>query len=99
MDGFPYAPISLHRPAPNNRPSDGADGWTENSAHAKFSGMKAAPKNPEMRTRERKDGSGWYVLVIWGNLPSQQVGAFQSEKDAEQWIKDNSTAWIQARLR
>jgi hypothetical protein len=60
--------------------------------------MKAAPKKPEMRARERKDGSGWYVLVIWGDLPSQQVGAFRSEEDAAQWIKDNSADWFRARL-
>jgi len=36
--------------------------------------MNKPEKKPEMRPRELKDGSGWYVLVQWGDRPSEQVG-------------------------
>jgi hypothetical protein len=51
-------------------------------------------KKPEMRPRELKDGSGWYVLVIWGNMPSEQVGGFPSEEEAQQWIDHYSASWL-----
>jgi hypothetical protein len=46
--------------------------------------MTEPRKTPEMKPRELKDGSGWYVLVQWGNRPSEQVGGFPSEIEAQQ---------------
>jgi hypothetical protein len=60
--------------------------------------MKLPEKNPEMRPRKRKDGTAWYVLVVWDNLPAEQVGAFGSEADARRWIWENSAEWLEARL-
>jgi hypothetical protein len=60
--------------------------------------MTLPEKKPDMQPRELKDGSGWYVLVQWGNRPSQQVGGFQLEEEALQWIKLDSADWIRARL-
>jgi hypothetical protein len=60
--------------------------------------MAMSVKKPEMRPRELKDASGWYVLVQWGNRPSEQVGAFRSEDEAQQWIDQNSGEWLRKRL-
>jgi hypothetical protein len=59
--------------------------------------MKPAMK-PEMRPRELRDGSGWYVLVHWGDWPSEQVGGFPSEDEAQKWIDQGSSGWLKARL-
>jgi hypothetical protein len=60
--------------------------------------MDKTQKKPEMRPRELKDGSGWYVLVQWADRPSQQVGEFQSEEEAQQWIIENSADWLRTRF-
>jgi len=60
--------------------------------------MMTLPKNPEMRPRQLKDGSGWYVLVLWGVLPSEQVGGFASEEEARKWIDQDSARWLSKRL-
>lgn len=60
--------------------------------------MNKRKQKPEMQPRELKDGSGWYVLVKWGDLPSEQVGGFQSENEARQWIIENSSEWFRAQM-
>jgi hypothetical protein len=59
--------------------------------------MIKSAKKPEMRARELRDGSGWFVLVRWGDWPSEQVGGFPSEEEAQMWIDQNSTGWLQTR--
>jgi hypothetical protein len=51
-----------------------------------------------MQPRQLKDGSGWYVLVKWGDLPPEQVGGFESEIEARQWIIENSSEWFRAQM-
>ncbi len=69
------------------------------SGGAIFVGMNKPEKKPEMRPRELKDGSGWwYVLVQWGDRPSQQIGGFPSEDEAQQWIVENSAGWFRERF-
>ncbi len=60
--------------------------------------MRKPEKKPEMRPRELKDGSGWYVLVNWGDRPSEQWGGFQSEAEAQQWIDQDSANWLRVRF-
>jgi hypothetical protein len=55
-------------------------------------------KKPEMQPRELKDGSGWYVLVQWGDRPSEQHGGFPTESEAQQWINQNATGWLKSRF-
>lgn len=54
---------------------------------------------PEMRPREFKDGSGWYVFVELGNRPPLQVGSFSSEAEAQEWIDKSSLAWLKKRAQ
>jgi hypothetical protein len=60
--------------------------------------MMMPEKKPEMRPRELRDGSGWYVFVRWGDRPSEQVGGFPSEDEAQQWIDQSSAGWLRARF-
>jgi hypothetical protein len=60
--------------------------------------MREPAKKPEMSPRELRDGSGWYVLVHWGNRPSEQVGGFPSQDEAQKWIDQSSAGWLKARL-
>ena len=59
--------------------------------------MVDSENKPEMKPRELKDGSGWYVFVRWGNRPAEQVGGFPSETEAQQWIDQAGTSWLKAR--
>jgi hypothetical protein len=61
--------------------------------------MKQPIMKPNMEPRELKDGSGWYVLVVWGDRPSQQMGGFQSEAEAQQWIDQDADGWLNARFQ
>jgi hypothetical protein len=61
--------------------------------------MKQPIMKPHMEPRELKDGTGWFVLVIWGDRPSQQMGGFESEAEAQQWIDQDADGWSKARLQ
>jgi hypothetical protein len=49
--------------------------------------------DPTMEPHQRKDGSGWYVLIVWPTGPEQQVNRFATEAAARAWINDDSKAW------
>jgi hypothetical protein len=38
------------------------------------------------------------VLVQWGDRPSEQVGGWATEIEAQQWIKDSSVYWLKSRF-
>ena len=60
--------------------------------------MKPPNKQPKIEARELRDGSGWYVLVTWGDRPAEQVGGFPSEAEAQRWIAHSAKSWIRDRL-
>jgi hypothetical protein len=60
--------------------------------------MKTLTKKPQIEPRELRDGTGWYVLVTWGDRPSEEVGGFKSQAEAQNWIDHASAAWVRARL-
>jgi hypothetical protein len=68
-------------------------------SHTIFEGMKQPIMKPDMEPRELKDGSGWYVLVTWGDRPSQQMGGFESEAEAQLWIDHDADGWLNARFQ
>lgn len=55
-------------------------------------------KTPEMSPRQRRNGLTWFVLVTWGDWPSEEVGGFASEVDARTWIDRDSAAWLSSRF-
>ena len=62
-------------------------------------GMADFHSKPTLIPREYKDGSGWYVEATWGDRPSEQIGGFQSDSEAHDWISLKSTAYFKARER
>jgi hypothetical protein len=56
--------------------------------------MKTSKKQPKLEARERRDGTGWFVLVTWGDRPSEQVGGFPSQAEAQQWIDRSGPSWV-----
>jgi hypothetical protein len=60
--------------------------------------MNTPKKKPRMEPRELRDGTGWYVLVHWGDYPSEQVGGFPNEDEAKQWIAQSAAGWLRARF-
>ena len=59
--------------------------------------MREPDRTPRMQPRERRDGSGWFVLVEWGDRPSEQVGGFLTEDEARQWIEQSGPGWLKDR--
>ena len=51
---------------------------------------------PRMEPRQRRDGSGWFVFVWWGDMPAEQVGGFSTEEEAKDWIEHRSAGWLKA---
>ena len=51
-------------------------------------------KPPKFEPRELKDGSGFYVLVIWPYGPEEHVNGFRSVDEAKIWIDLESKGWL-----
>ena len=59
---------------------------------------KAPGRPPDIRPRELKDETGWYVFVDWGDRPAEQVGGFASENEAQNWIDCSVFDWLKKRF-
>ena len=57
-----------------------------------------ANREPKLEPRQLRDESGWFVLVTWGDWPSEQIGGFPSQAEAQQWIDRSSANWIEERI-
>jgi hypothetical protein len=62
------------------------------------SSVKTLNRKPIIESRELRNGTGWYALVTWGDRPSEQVGGFRSQDEAQAWISLSAPAWTKARL-
>jgi hypothetical protein len=60
--------------------------------------MKPPNRKPKIEARELRDGSGWYALVTWGDRPSEQVGGFATDLEAQVWIRYSAEAWIKEQI-
>jgi hypothetical protein len=60
--------------------------------------MRTFNTKPKLEPRERRNGLGWYVLVTWGDRPSQEVGGFPSQTEAQKWIDHSAAAWVRERI-
>ena len=54
---------------------------------------------PTLTPREYEDGSGWYIEASWKDRPPEQIGGFQTDSEALDWISQKSTAYFKARER
>jgi hypothetical protein len=60
--------------------------------------MSKPAKAPRFEPRQLKDGSGWYVLVSWGDRPSEQTGSFATKVQAEEWVDETRDLWIKLQV-
>jgi hypothetical protein len=57
-----------------------------------MAGPKAA-----MSARCLKDGSAWYIELIWPDGRVEHIDSFQSKAEIDEWISRKSGAWLKAR--
>ena len=49
---------------------------------------------PTFVQRELTVGAGWYVVATWPNGRTQHIGGFVNEREAIEWPKNESAAWV-----
>jgi hypothetical protein len=55
--------------------------------------------SPQTTLRRYKDGSGWYLEAIGDDDIAENIGDFNSEAEARDWIIHKSAAFFKARMR
>jgi hypothetical protein len=55
--------------------------------------MIASALPPRLTPRPLAGGEGWFIQVDWEDF-SEQVGAFVSRAEAEEWIANKSAEWL-----
>jgi hypothetical protein len=55
--------------------------------------MAESAPPPKLVARLLVGGEGWYVQVDWQDF-EEQVGAFASRAEAEEWIATKSEDWL-----
>jgi hypothetical protein len=48
----------------------------------------------EFRPTEMKSGHGWYVQVVYSNRPPLQLGGFNTEEEAKEWVTKEAATWL-----
>jgi hypothetical protein len=51
----------------------------------------------QFKARQNKHSEGWSVHVTWDTGRTAQVNNFADRAEAEEWIKNKSAGWLQAR--
>lgn len=59
--------------------------------------MGEAKPDPAFEARRLKSAPGWYVRVTWRYGQVGHVSGFASERDAQNWIREKSDAWLRSR--
>jgi hypothetical protein len=49
---------------------------------------------PPMTPHQRKDTSGWMVLVAWPDGQEEQINGFRSSSDALSWLSEGQQEWL-----
>jgi len=55
------------------------------------------PASPKLTPREYKDGRGWYVEAIGHDGVAENIGGFQSDAEARDWISAKAAAYFKGR--
>ena len=71
----------------------------DNRASARIIAMTKHRQPPETTLRRYKDGSGWFLEAIDDNGLPENIGDFNSEAEAVDWIVHKSEAFFKARKR
>ena len=56
------------------------------------------PLVPEFQCVEISRGRGWLVRASWSSGRTAEIPGFANQAEAEAWIRDESPAWLAARL-
>jgi hypothetical protein len=48
----------------------------------------------EFRPTEMKSGRGWYVQVVYSDRPPLQLGGFNTEEEAKEWVAKEAATWL-----
>ena len=48
----------------------------------------------EFRPTEMKSGRGWYVQVVYSDRPPLQLGGFNTEEEAKEWVAKEAAMWL-----
>ena len=48
----------------------------------------------EFRPTEMKSGRGWYVQVVYSDRPPLQLGGFNTEEEAKEWVAKEAAKWL-----
>jgi hypothetical protein len=73
--------------------------WPTNKAGVRFIAMTKLHQLPETTLRRYKDGNGWFLEVVDDRGVPENIGDFNSEADAIDWIVHESEAFFKARMR
>ena len=60
--------------------------------------MILKPLVPRFECVEASRGRGWLVRASWSSGRTAEVPGFDSKDAADAWIRDESPAWLAARL-
>ena len=58
--------------------------------------MEKLKSKIEFRPTELKDHSGWYIQVVFHDVPPLQLGGFKTEDEAKDWVRYSSAQWLNA---
>jgi hypothetical protein len=48
----------------------------------------------EFRPTEMRSGRGWYVQVVYFDRPPLQLGGFNTEEEAKEWVAKEAAKWL-----
>jgi hypothetical protein len=56
--------------------------------------MTGRDHSPSLEPRKLQGEDVWYVAIVWPDGRSEQVGAFRTKAETEDWIANRSAAWL-----
>jgi hypothetical protein len=57
--------------------------------------MTDRSRPPTLDPRQFEGEDVWFVQVLWPDGRSEQVGAFRTRAETEEWIAHRSGAWLE----
>jgi hypothetical protein len=60
--------------------------------------MASNEDSPSLEPRPLDGAEGWYVHICWPDGSFEQVGAFRTKSEADQWIVEKSDAWLKTHV-
>jgi hypothetical protein len=61
--------------------------------------MAESKDSPTFHPKQRANGLGWIIEVIWPDGQDQRIEGFFDQESAERFIRERSREWIDRELR